>query len=1082
MLTIYCCENQAQGSDRILSDISRDVSERLGNRILLVPELISHDMERRLGGAAGDTASRYAEVLSFTRLAKRVMDRTGSGAIECLDEGGRILAMAASLRNLLSRLKAYAGVHSKPEFLQLLVETVDECKRCCVTPRVIADAALRTEGTLSEKLNELAMIMTEYDRLCLQSKRDPRDQMVWVLDQLQDCDFAQEHVFYVDCFPDFSRQHLDILEHLIRSAPNVTISLVTDGIGENPAFEKAEETRKALEQIAMTCGIPFRSFHIKDDEGSLCALRKRLFHNGAELDENLVGHLLPVEAESIYLECQLAADRIQSLVQNGCRYRDIALVCTDLGAYESPLRMVFRRRGIPLYLAGTEPVVQTAVVQTVSAALEAVTDGLEQRSVLQYLRSALSPLSLEEYDLLENYAVIWAISGKRWRENWTAHPDGLSGIWNDDAQQKLANINHIRNKCMRPLLILSQEFLRAQNLGQQVQALYAFLIDTQFPEQLEEMARQMELVQDHRDAQICNQLWDILLSALEQMHDVLGDTPWNVEDFVQLFRLILGQYHVGTIPPVLDSVTAGDISAMRCQREKHLLILGGNEGSFPANGAASGLFTDQERMELRNHQIRLTAGSVEALQTEFAEIYCLLCGAEETVYVSCSQEPSFLLRRMAQMVGGFVPADPAVGTVAEPVGAASYLVRRHDSETARNLGILDIYETIASGISHHMGAIESSRVPQLYGNTLKLSASQVDRQAECRLSYFLKYGLRAQERKEATVDPAEFGTYVHDVLEHTAKEVMQLGGFHRVSLEDTLAIAEKWSKEYLNAHFAELDSRRMEYLFRRNVQELSMIVEELWQELSQSDFAPKEFELQFDRDAKMPAIEIPGGAMPARLRGFVDRVDIWEYAGTSYVRVVDYKTGKKDFDYCDVFNGVGLQMLLYLFALEDGGGEICGERIVPAGVQYFPARMPYITATGAEDAQWEKERARLLTRKGLILSEENCLKAMDPTDSMQRLSCKRSKDGTLSGDLADRGQMLIIKQYVMHILRKIVDDVASGNVEPNPYTRGSSHDACAFCPYGAVCHKEEVEGRRNYKKMESQRFWEEVEKELNRHG
>ena len=28
--------------------------------------------------------------------------------------------------------------------------------------------------------------------------------------------------------------------------------------------------------------------------------------------------------------------------------------------------------------------------------------------------------------------------------------------------------------------------------------------------------------------------------------------------------------------------------------------------------------------------------------------------------------------------------------------------------------------------------------------------------------------------------------------------------------------------------------------------------------------------------------------------------------------MMDYKTGRKDFDYCDVFNGVGLQLLLYL--------------------------------------------------------------------------------------------------------------------------------------------------------------------------
>ena len=64
----------------------------------------------------------------------------------------------------------------------------------------------------------------------------------------------------------------------------------------------------------------------------------------------------------------------------------------------------------------------------------------------------------------------------------------------------------------------------------------------------------------------------------------------------------------------------------------------------------------------------------------------------------------------------------------------------------------------------------------------------------------------------------------------------------------------------------------------------------------------------------------------------------------------------------------------------------------------------------------------------------------------------------------------------------MVDDIASGNVEPNPYTRGTAHDACAFCPYGAVCHRQTVEGRRNFERVSAQRFWEEVEKEVGGHG
>ena len=241
--------------------------------------------------------------------------------------------------------------------------------------------------------------------------------------------------------------------------------------------------------------------------------------------------------------------------------------------------------------------------------------------------------------------------------------------------------------------------------------------------------------------------------------------------------------------------------------------------------------------------------------------------------------------------------------------------------------------------------------------------------------------------------------------------------------------------------------------------------------------------MAFGDEAQMEAIEIYNAQMDAQLRGFVDRVDIWDNGYTKYFRVVDYKTGRKDFDYCDVFNGIGLQLLLYMFALEDKGDSLLGHYAKPAGVQYFPARISYISASGrmkAEEA--DTKRGKELKRKGLILNDSDVIRAMEPEGSPKRLSCKTGKDGSLSGDIADREQFRILKNYVFHVLQKLVGDIASGNIEPNPYCRGTSHDACTYCPYKPVCHFAVVTGRRNYKAMTAQRFWEEIGKEMDRHG
>ncbi|MBQ5608349.1 MAG: PD-(D/E)XK nuclease family protein, partial [Oscillospiraceae bacterium] len=273
------------------------------------------------------------------------------------------------------------------------------------------------------------------------------------------------------------------------------------------------------------------------------------------------------------------------------------------------------------------------------------------------------------------------------------------------------------------------------------------------------------------------------------------------------------------------------------------------------------------------------------------------------------------------------------------------------------------------------------------------------------------------------------------------------------------------------------------YLFQRNARELEMVVTELWEELRESAFEPIDFELAFGIDGGMEAISFQGHIMSAQLRGFVDRVDAWNRNGQIYYRVVDYKTGKKDFDYCDVYNGLGLQMLLYLFALEENGSRLLGEHPVAAGVQYFPARAPVVPVDGRpDDEEAAQAREKLWKRKGLLLADEEVLGAMEPPEKAKRLSYSKKKDGSISGDLADRQQLRLLKGYVFALLGKMVDDISSGCVEPNPYTRGGRHNACAFCPYGMVCHKATVPGRRDYAAMSAQRFWEEIEKEMSSHG
>ena len=1079
MLHLLLGRDWTANRDAVLRRIADDVKHRRGGRILMVPELISHETERRLCTAAGDTASRYAEVLSFTRLARRVTEDLGFAPMDCLDNGGRVVAMASGARQLSSRLKAYAAVETRPEFLSGLIEGVDEFKRCCIGAEDLRRASEETEGTLAQKLEELSLLMEGYDTLCSRGKRDPRDQMTWLLEQMEDGSFAKDHVFYIDGFPDFTRQHMAILEHLIRESESVTVSLNCDR-AESPllSFEKAGQTASELIRCAKHAGVEVTVEVIPEADTPLSYVRGRLFQGGIERDA-ASSVLKTFQVQSPYQECMAAAQEVRNLVNAGCRYRDITVVFTDPSVYIPLISLVFNRFHIPVYQSGTEDILQKNVIATVLNALDAALGGFERRDVLRYLRSGLSPLDVDEGDIVENYAIIWDIRGRQWLTEWTFHPDGLSGQWNPGVETMLGEINSARHRAMAPLARLGRGFHEAKNLRDQVLALYDFLEEIQLGERLTKQAEELDAAGDNRSAQILNQLWEILLSALEQLHDVLGETHWEAEHFVRLLRLLLSQYDVGTIPPVLDAVQAGPVSAMRCHQQKHMILLGAQEGKLPGYPGSQGLLTDQERVTLRQLGVPLTGGAMDGIQAEFAEIYGVFCGATESVRVYCaSEQPSFVFRRLSEMAGGVTAVEELSYAQADAAEAAACLARWDAAEMAQRLGVQEEFRDTVSRRDYALGKVEREHIRSLYGNTLNLSASQIDRQAECRLSYFLKYGLRARERKEAAVDPAEFGTYVHWVLENTCREIRDKGGFHVVSLEETMDIAHRFSEEYAAQHFSQLQSERVTYLFRRNVRELDMVVAELWQELSESEFVPEDFEVSFGDAEGHPPIAIPNNAMNALLRGFIDRVDCWQSAGSRYFRVVDYKTGKKDFDYCDVFNGVGLQMLLYMFALKHSR-----EDLVAAGVQYFPARAPYVSADGKLDAAGaEKLRQSQWKRKGLLLRDEAVLQAMEPGEQYTRLCCTVKKDGTLSGDLADREQLKLLEAFVFHTVGKMVEDIASGNVEPNPYTRGSSHDACAWCPYGTVCHKDEVAGRRNYKTMDEKWFWQEIGKEEKHHG
>ena len=177
MLKLLLGKDWKINRDEVLRRIGEDVRACRKGCILMVPELISHDMERRLCSAAGDTASRFAEVLSFPRLANRVFQTVGGLGREELDKGGRLLLMYRAVQSVVSQLSVYARPSRRPAFLSGLIATVDELKSCCVAPDRLLEVSQELEGSVGDKLRDLAKIYAVYTGRTQQIALDPRDRL-----------------------------------------------------------------------------------------------------------------------------------------------------------------------------------------------------------------------------------------------------------------------------------------------------------------------------------------------------------------------------------------------------------------------------------------------------------------------------------------------------------------------------------------------------------------------------------------------------------------------------------------------------------------------------------------------------------------------------------------------------------------------------------------------------------------------------------------------------------------------------------------------------------------------------------------
>lgn len=1104
MLSIWIGRAGAGKSRRVLETMARQRSQR--PQVLLVPEHISHEAEVDLCRALGPTASRDAEVLSFQSLGSRVLARTGGLAEFTLDGGGKLLTMRLALQELHSRLKVFGRPSQRAAFLRQLTDLTEEFYAYEITPQALWQQVEDMEGAMGDKLRDLALLYAAYDGKLHAEGVDARSRLQKLRDRLAESDYLRGKDVYLDGFSYLNKLEESVLEQVMRQAESVTVTLLGDR-AEGTLFQNALRQRQRLERMARQLGTECEIVWLTGSgKGPL-----------AHLEKHLLGEDMPYEGDdcrqqvalwecgTVYGEVERTAAQIRKLVASGaCRWRDIAVTARNMEVYGPVIESVFQRDDIPAYISRRSDILAKPPLTMLLGAVDAVTGGFRREDMFRYLKTGMAGITAEECDLLENYVILWSIRGNMWLRDteWTANPDGYGQEMTPERQQRLAEVNRIREKVRSTLLPLSDGLKDRPKARDKAEMLYIFAEESGVPQRLKETAEELLRQGQAQLAEEYSQLWRILCGVLDQMAEILGEMELSGEEFARLLRLVLTQYSVGTIPATLDQVKVSELTRNDRHSVKRLFLLGANDHVLPQPPSGHGLLEPEEREILQQRDILLSDAAFDPLDNELQNIYACLAQPSEHLTVSYpvtdhsggQLRPSFVVRRLERLFPGLMPEretvrllTPAVALeeAGQEMGGSLWRYFAGREEYAGTLAAMERARQL------RRGRLSPAAVQSLYGTRMGMSASRMDRVRQCHFGYFMQYGLRAKERRPAGFEAPEIGTFLHYLLENTAREVAGSGGWAAVKTPQLHAMVRKYIDLYIRDEIPgyEEKSARFRYLFGRLRTTAEDIVDRMAEELAESDFKPVAFELGFGgRDGALPAITIQEGDATLSVSGKVDRVDGWLHDGKLYLRVVDYKTGRKSFDLSDVRYGLGIQMLLYLFTLEKEGQSCFGYPIVPAGVLYHPAR-DLILKTERDITPEALRRAmdRELRRDGMVLGDPEVLRAMEHSalEAPCFLPIQVNKDGGISGGVATAAQLGRLGQYVEKLLHQITRELRQGNIDADPCWRGPQESACTYCDFASACHFQDGQADdrlRPLKRVKPDEFWEFVAHETGEEG
>ena len=1049
--------------------------------MLIVPDQSTFECEKTLLDVFGAKKAEKVLVFGFSRLCKYVFELTGNSADNVIDEGTRAVVMSLALEELTEKLSLLSSKGNK-SLVDVMLQTVSDLKKSSVTSNELRGASKLVEDeTLKTKLNETALISDTFDALVSQSYIDPMDDLTRLNDILLKNNILKDYTIIFDGFSGFTMQQLNVVRNLMRDCTATYFTLTLDPLtdGSEEVFTTSQQTYKILKEYAKRDGVDIKvpikltDLHrFKNDE--LALLEQNIFRTHIEPLEIVPENICVYNAVDMYDECEYVARKIKHLViEKGYLYSDISVICHDTEPYKGILSEILEKYEIPYFSDEHADIDVKPVIRLVNSIFRCLIYDFDREDVLALLKSGLTEFSVEEISLFENYLFVWNVSGSAFKNKFVQNPKGYSDRFSDYDREVLAKVENLRKSIVEPLTAF-KENAKDKNGLEISKLFYALLEELKVPDALRRMYAEFEKSDDKAVGAEQIRIWNMFMSVLDKTAAVIGTKTMTIKRYYELLSLQISAMQLSDIPRTIDCVTITTAQRVRISKQKASFLIGCVDGIFPAIPHTSGIFSPFELKMLAMNEIELGDDFAALNNLEIFMAYSCMTSASEYISVSfyssditgTSYQPSEIVLQCTKVFKNICVNDkmdfdskkesmyalrPAFDTIAEMIGKGKKVpdsLLKVFSENSEYSAKLDSLINAKNKVP--LKIFDKKNAEKLFGENLNISASQLEKFNLCRFSYFCNYGLNVRERLKAEINSMQYGTLVHYLLERFFSEYSK-EQYSSMSDDELFEIVNTYLLEYSVSYFGEeqTKSNSFKYRLKTILDNVLYLMKHIITELSQSEFFVADCELKIGEDIPSYTIALPDGHKIA-VCGSVDRVDIMQRNGVTYLRVIDYKTGTKQFKLSDILYGINLQMLLYLHSIESSDSDKYG-KVTPAGILYMPATVPYISADSLKSIEkLPDELNKNLKMNGLLLKDTEIIHGMDKTDAATYIPVKiKAGEPVSATSLATLEEFGKIFKKVDMLITEMGKNIYDGNIEAKPLKGG--HDSCEYCPYDSVC-------------------------------